>query len=214
VASDVLRNSKCEFLISDVFSGYGKAIRIVNAERAASKKPLIQAANCNAHARRYFFKPHETYPEARFYLDHYHEIYLLEDLAKGKPPGDTLKIREQMKVRFEAMKVQATNEQLMYPSANQYGKALNYFLENYAGLTLFLKHAEVAIDNNQQERLLRNHVVGRKTWYGTHSKRGAETASILFTLVETCKLNHVNPREYFSQLVTAMLAGKPAYLPV
>ena len=214
VASEILKDSKCEFLITDVFSGYGKAVRIANIARKESKQPLIQSANCNSHARRYFHQPHEKYPEACFYLDHYHEIYQLEDLAKGKPPPEILKIRAEMRVRFEAMKAQALNEQPMYPSASQYGKALNYFLENYSGLTLFLNHAEVAIDNNPQERLLRNHVVGRKTWYGTHSKRGAETASILFTLVETCKLNHVNPREYFKELVTAILAGKPAYTPV
>lgn len=214
IASDILKNSKCEILISDVFSGYAKAVRISNIEREKEKKPIIRNANCNAHARRYFFKPHEEYPEAKFYLDHYHEIYKLEALAKEKSPLEVLKIRALMLERFEAMKMQAVNEQLMYPSASQYGKALNYFLGNYVGLTLFLNEADVAIDNNQQERLLRNHVVGRKTWYGTHSKRGAETASILFTLVETCKLNHVNPREYLKELVTAMLAGKPAFTPV
>ena len=214
VASEILKDSKCEFLISDVFSGYAKAVRIANLARVEAKKPLIQSANCNAHARRYFKKPYDQYPEAQFYLDHYHEIYQLNDLTEGKPPPEVLKIRAEMRWRFEAMKKQVINEQLMYPSASQYGKALNYFLENFAGLTLFLDHADVAIDNNHQERLLRNHVVGRKTWYGTHSKRGAETASILFTLVETCKLNHVNPREYFKDLVAAMLAGKPAYTPV
>ena len=91
--------------------------------------------------------------------------------------------------------------------------ALNYFLENYDGLTLFLTEPEVPIDNNSQERLLRSHVVGRKTWYGTHSERGAETAAVLFSIVETCKLNKVNPREYFKQLVEDLLAKKPAYTP-
>jgi hypothetical protein len=56
-------------------------------------------------------------------------------------------------------------------------------------------------------------VVGRKTWYGTHSKRGALTAAILFTIVETCKLNQVNPREYFKDLVKDMLAGAQPYTP-
>ena len=64
-----------------------------------------------------------------------------------------------------------------------------------------------------QERLLRNHVVGRKTWYGTHSERGALTAAVLFTLVETCKLNHINLREYFKNLVQDRLAGKTPYTP-
>ncbi|MBN8538371.1 MAG: transposase [Deltaproteobacteria bacterium] len=78
---------------------------------------------------------------------------------------------------------------------------------------MFLEDAEVPIDNNAQERLLRSHVVGRKTWYGTHSERGAKTAAILFSLVESCKLNQVNPREYFEQLTKDLLQGKKAYTP-
>ena len=100
-----------------------------------------------------------------------------------------------------------------YPSFSKYGKALNYFLSNYGGLTLFINEVDVPIDNNLQERLLRSHVVGRKTWYGTHSERGAKTAAVLFSLVETCKLNHVNPREYFKVLVADLLNGKTPTLP-
>ena len=76
-----------------------------------------------------------------------------------------------------------------------------------------MNYDTVPIDNNPQERLLRNHVVGRKTWYGTHSKLGAKTAAILLSLVESCKLNGVNPREYFPKLCTDMLAGKAPYTP-
>ena len=60
----------------------------------------------------------------------------------------------------------------------------------------------------------RNPVVGRKTWYGTHSKRGSITAAILFTLVETCKLNQVNPREYFKKLTESLHAGLPPMTPI
>jgi Transposase IS66 family len=84
-----------------------------------------------------------------------------------------------MKPYFEAMKTQAEKEFHSYPKG-KYKTALNYFLENYVGLTVFLTDAEVNIDNNAQERLLRSHVIGRKTWYGTHSERGAKTAAILF----------------------------------
>ena len=56
-------------------------------------------------------------------------------------------------------------------------------------------------------------MVGRKTWYGTHSKRGAETAAILFSLVESCKLNQINPREYFKKLVADIHQGKNPYTP-
>jgi transposase len=213
VASDVLLNSECEVLMTDVYSGYGKAIKLVNQSRLLKSKAPIKNAHCNGHSRRYFFKPRHKYKEAVFYLDHYHQIYQLNSDAKGQPPDIVLELRWQMRPHFEAMRRRAFEELPRYPNKNKYQKALNYFLENYDGLTMFLDDPDVPIDNNSQERLLRNHVVGRKTWYGTHSERGARTAAILFSLVETCKLNHVNPREYFKNLVQDLLAGKNPYTP-
>jgi transposase len=213
VASDVLIKSRGEVLVSDVFSGYAKAVRIANEQRRLEGRPLIRNAYCNAHARRYFYKNWPKYREAGFYLDHYHEIYQLNDAAEGQAPPKVLELRAQMALRFEAMKKRAMEELPAYPEQGKYHKALKYFLGNFEGLTLFLGDAGVPIDNNSQERLLRNHVVGRKTWYGTHSERGALTAAILFTIVETCKLNGVNPREYFKVLVQDILAGKPPQTP-
>lgn len=213
VASEILLNSVCEVLVSDVYSGYGKAIRLSNVERQSSGKNLIKNGNCNAHSRRYFYKARGKYPEVDFYLDQYHEIYQLNSDAKEKPPNEVLKLRCQMRSHFEAMKAKAWEELPRYPSGNKYSKALSYFLENYEGLTLFLSDPEVPIDNNSQERLLRSHVVGRKTWYGTHSEQGAETAAVIFSIVETCKLNGVNPREYFPKLVHDLLAGQKPYTP-
>jgi transposase len=166
-------------LVTDVYSGYGKAIKTVNLSRKLKGLVPMESAHCNSHSRRYFFKQRINYPEACFYLDHYHEIYQLNSQAKEKPPDQILKLRSQMVFHFEAMKTRAMEEIPRYPDKNLYRKALNYFLEDYEGLTLFLTDAEIPIDNSSQERLLRSHVVGRKTWYGTHSERGAETAAIL-----------------------------------
>lgn len=213
VASDVLLKSACEVLLTDVYSGYGKATRVVNVARQLEGKVPVENAYCNGHARRYFFKPRLRYPEAEFYLQQYHEIYKLNSESKGKPPDEVLKLRSQMSFYFESMRARALEELPRYPRGNKYGKALNYFLDNYDGLTLFLTEPDVPIDNNAQERLLRSHVVGRKTWYGTHSEQGAKTAAILFSIVETCKLNGVNPREYFKDLVQDLLASKNPYTP-
>lgn len=213
VASDILLDSLCEFLVTDVYSGYSKALKTVNLSRQLKKQIPIESAYCNAHARRYFYKPRFHYAEAYFYLDHYHEIYRLNDLSKGKTFEEVLELRSQMVPHFKAMRRMALEELPRYPDKNQYKKALNYFLQNYDGLTLFLTESNVPMDNNPQERLLRSHVVGRKTWYGTHSERGAETAAILFSIVETCKLNKVNPREYFAKITEDLLAGRPAYTP-
>jgi transposase len=214
VASQVLLKSKCEILITDVYSGYGKAVGIANKSRLQNSLKMIRNAYCNAHSRRYFFKSRDYYTkESEFYLDLYHEIYKLNADSKGKPPDEILKYREEMKIYFKKMKNQALEDLPRYPRKNKFFKALNYYLENYEGLTLFLDDPEVPIDNNAQERIFRSHVVGRKTWYGTHSERGAQTAAILFSLVESCKLNHVNPRDYLNQLVQDLLAGKSAFTP-
>ena len=151
--------------------------------------------------------------EAQFYVDQYKEIYKLEDQAKGRPPDEALLLRAQMIPFFEAMRTRTMADIGAYSSKSSLGRAMSYFLGNYEQLTSFTKNAELPIDNNPQERLLRNPVIGRKTWYGTHSKRGALTAAILFSLVESCKLVGVNPRIYFKKLVEDLHAGKSAYTP-
>jgi transposase len=214
VVIEPLINSKCEILVSDVFSGYHRAIRLTNIEREKKSLKRVRNANCNAHSRRYFYKFRYKYPEACFYLDHYHEIYQLESQARGKPLHEAQELREKMRIHFELMKAKAEEELPKYFKGNKYFLALNYFIENYQGLTMCLEDPEIPLDNNRQERHFRSHVVGRKTWYGTHSEQGAETAAILFTIVETCKLNGVNPREYFPSIVKSLLNRGPALTPI
>ena len=76
------------------------------------------------------------------------------------------------------------------------GKAINYMLKLWPGLTVFLDNPEVPLDNNAAERALRGVVVGRKNHYGSKSKRGTEVAAIFYTLFETAKLSGVDPRAY------------------
>ncbi len=232
VASNLLIDSSCQFLVSDVFSGYSKAVKDANKMRAELKLKLILHAYCNAHSRRKFSEADKVFEqlienarsaeerasleaarkEVQFFLSQYRRIYRLEALAK-KHPEKKLKIRERMQKYFEKMRIKALRDVAGYSSKSSFGKAMNYFLKNYEGFTRFLTNVDLPIDNNPQERLLRNPVIGRKTWYGTHSKLGAKTAAILFSLVESCKLNKINPREYFKKLVEELHQGKPAFTP-
>jgi transposase len=219
VCSKLLNESNTQFLVSDVFSGYGKAVRETNKIRAEKGLPLILNVYCNAHARRKFkeAKPNDSDENpAQFYVDQYKKIYRLEKIAKARPPDKPerkLKVRKIMGSFFEAMKTRALTEIAGHSTKSAMGKALSYFLKNYCELTLFVQNIELPIDNNSQESRLRNPVVGRKTWYGTHSKRGAKTMAILFSLVESCKLNNINPREYFKRLIQDLHQGKPPYTP-
>ena len=100
-----------------------------------------------------------------------------------------------------------------YSSKSSLVKGIEYFINNLDQLRIFLKFDDVPIDNNSQERLMRSPVVGRKTLYGTHSKRGAETNAVLFSLVESCKLNKVNPRDYFRDILHAIHEKRSIFTP-
>lgn len=214
IASELLIKSKCNYLMSDVFSGYAKAVREANEIRAQKGQPQILNVYCNAHARRKFKEAQDNFSdEAEFFIDHYRKIYHLENQARGQPPNRVVELRQQMIPYYAAMKTKAMGDYASCSSKSSLGKAMAYFLKNFNELTLFLKNVDLPIDNNPQERLLRNPVIGRKTWYGTHSKRGAQTAAILFSLVESCKLNNINPREYFKILIHHLHQKKTAFTP-
>lgn len=202
VSSEVLKLSTCQVLVSDAYSGYKKSVRVANKFRAEQGLALIQTAYCNAHARRQFSPGDDDAPDdAKFMVDQYEEIYRLNGEAKALGEAEVPAKRAAMKPYFEAMKDEALQKIGTYSSQSAMGGAYAYFLNYYEGLTLCLSNPAVPLDNNGSERLLRSHVVGRKTWYGTHSRRGAATAAVHFTVVESCKLNGVNPRAYYLDTV-------------
>lgn len=208
VASNLINNSACEYLVSDVFSGYQKAVRESNIYRADNNLPLIKNIYCNAHARRKFKESEDNFEqESKFFLKCYRKIYRLNKL------DNFVHKRRWQSIYYKLMERYALKIKNSYSRKSSITKAVNYFLNNYNELTLFLRHEDIPIDNNSQERLMRNPVIGRKTWYGTHSKRGAITNAILFSLVESCKINKVNPREYFKAIVLAIHQNQSIFTP-
>jgi len=208
VAADIIKKSMCEYLVSDVFSGYSKAVRESNVYRRENELPEIKNIYCNAHARRKFKDAENSFPEeSEFFLWCYRKIYRLEKLKDFKHR------RVWQGLYFRAMERFGLKIKSSYSSKSSLVKGIEYFINNLDQLRLFLKFDDVPIDNNSQERLMRSPVVGRKTWYGTHSKRGAETNAVLFSLVESCKLNKVNPRDYFRDIVHAIHEKRSIFTP-
>ena len=210
VSTEVLVASTCSVLLTDAFCGYKKSIKAANAMRADKGLAPIRAAYCNAHARRRFYsgsKEEEPSADAAIIVKLYQEIYRLNAESRGLSNADILQKRAEMVPYFEAIKLEAESKIDSYSSKSTMGSSYSYFLKYYDGLTLFVTNPLVPIDNNPAERLLRSPVVGRKTWYGTHSKAGAEAAAVHFSIVETCKMNGVNPREYYADAV-ARVHGK------
>jgi transposase len=214
VAGGVLKAAGCEVLVSDVYSGYRKATREANEARLSVGLTPIDSAFCNAHARRGFtVAADDGVQEASFMIDKYAEIYALEDLCNNKDSEAILEVRSKMQPIFEQMRRHCEAAKDGFSNKSSTAQAMNYFLKNFEGLTLFVLNPHVSIDNNAAERALRSPVIGRKTWYGTHSRRGAEASAIHFSLVESCKLNKVNPRDYYRASVRRAHSKLPPITP-
>jgi transposase len=75
-------------------------------------------------------------------------------------------------------------------------KLLESLQDHWPGLTLFLEHPQVAMDNNTAERAIRNPVTGRKNYYGSGSIWSATLAAAMFTTLQTILLWGINPRHW------------------
>ncbi|MCP3891426.1 MAG: transposase, partial [Desulfobulbaceae bacterium] len=82
-------------------------------------------------------------------------------------------------------------------------KVLASLLEHWPGLTLFVEHPEVPMDNNRGENSIRNPVTGRKNYYGSGSLWSAALAATLFSILQTLALWGINPRHWLRCYLTA-----------
>ena len=204
---EFLSDSKAKYLLTDGYGGYKRAIKEIN--KTAKR---ITEVYCNAHAFRYFEEASCTWEiECKPFLELYGDIYQLEREAENDE--QKAMARKAMKPTFKEIKRLCEEAKSDVMADSRFEKAIVYFLNHYKGLTVCTNDIRIPLDNNFSERLLRSPVVGRKTWYGNHSKRGARTSAVLFSLVESCKINDINPRNYFPWLADRILLGKEPLTP-
>jgi|GEM_PF-423597 len=169
------------------------------AKGEEGEAPRFKVANCHAHSRRKFVECEKHYPEeSKVAVELYRRLYEVE--REGKEPGANLGVLRAEKSRplvdelFTWAKVQQARPDLL--PASGLAKALAYLINHEAGFRVFLDDPAVPIDNNESERAMRAPVLGRKNHYGSRSRRGTETAAILYTLVESAKRVGVDPKAY------------------
>lgn len=202
VAKDFLKNCNADWLMSDAYSGYARCT-------AGTK---IKNAYCMAHARRKWIEAELNYPEATTMINLFGKLYLIERAIKNHSPPEKQKRRScESQPILEEMRNYAVSLDLLPESA--IGKARAYLLKHWQGLTVFVQDGRLPIDNNLSERSLRGPVLGRKNYYGNHSKQGAQTTAILYSIIESCKLNKVNPHHYLKDTLQKILCKLPFAIP-
>ena len=83
-------------------------------------------------------------------------------------------------------------------------EALKYSINQEEKLRVYLEDGRIEISNNRAENAIRPFCVGRRNWLFTNTVQGAQTSAALYSLIETAKLNNLNPYEYFNYLLSSL----------
>ncbi len=172
---------------------------------------VIPAA-CMAHTRRYFVKAIDHPKLAGQAIEYFKELYAVEETARSK----ALSAEERQALRQENSVpiMQRLHEFLKENRAGQapaskIAKAMDYALNNWKELKVFLDDGEVEIDNNLIENAIRPLALGRKNWMFAGSENGAAWASTAYTIIATAKLHGLDPYAYICMLLTELPRTKP-----
>ena len=90
------------------------------------------------------------------------------------------------------------------PTKSTTAQAISYALNNEAALLRFLNDGKIEIDNNAAERAMRPIAVGRKNWMFAGSDNGGHTAAGIYSLIETAKMNNINPFLYLQKVLNTI----------
>ncbi|MFN0194395.1 MAG: IS66 family transposase [Aestuariivirga sp.] len=167
------------------------------------KANVIEAA-CWAHVRRKFFDEHQAgSPLAKEALDRIGTLYGIEDGIRGKPPGERQRCREQQSVPLLGdLKAWLETTLPKLSSKSDLARAMRYTMSRWDALTRHLHDGRIEIDNNAAERSIRGIALGRKNYLFAGSDAGGERAAAIYSLIETAKLNGLDPEAWLRDVLT------------
>jgi transposase len=180
--------------------------------RALAEKTGVRLAFCWAHVRRRFYELAAAGPApiASEALERIKALYAIEAEIRGQDPEARLAARqERTRPLVEDLEPWLRARLETISQKTKLAEAIRYGLSRWAGLTLFLDDGRVEIDNNTVERAIRPLALTRKNALFAGSDGGAEHWAILASLIETAKLNDIDPQAYITDVITRIVGGHP-----
>lgn len=186
----------------DGYAGYNRLL----------KRPAqdVTLAFCWAHARR---KLHDVAqsgvaPIAQEGLAQIQALYHIEKDLRGLPADQRLATRqEHSKPIIVAFELWLAQSRARVSAKSPTGEALKYIAKYWDGLIRFLDDGRIELDNNAVERTIRPIALNRKNTLFAGHDAGAQNWAIIASLIETCKLNAIEPHSYLSGVLTAIAGG-------
>ena len=171
----------------------------------------IIEGGCWAHARRKFHAIYETNSStvAEQALKQIQLLYQHEAVAKGLSPPERLAYRrEHMSSLLDAFEIWLQAQQMLVPPNSAIAKAIRYTLSNWTALTRLLDNAQMPIDNNAVENLIRPLAIGRKNWLFAGSEIAGRRGAAIMSLIHSAKLNGLDPQAYLKDVLERLPTQK------
>ncbi len=180
-------------------------------ETLAESEEVVLAA-CWAHARRKFydFRQATGSPIAEEALRRIAELYAVEKAIRGQGAEARRLAREaESRPLIAAMKPWLEDQLRRVPPRGGLAEAIRYALARWPALCRFLDDGRIELDNNPVERAIRPVALGRKNHLFAGSDGGGERWAMVASLIDTAKLNDVEPYAYLKDVLQRMTDGHP-----
>ena len=169
--------------------------------------PIVEAA-CWAHARRKFFDLAriDKAPIAIEAVARIDALFAIEREINGLTPQQrrARAQRAQPAAQSSSSRAGCASSAPSSPRNSETAKAIDYSLKRWTALTRFLDDGRLCMTNNAAERELRAIAVGRHNWTFAGSDEGGRRAAAIYTLIETAKLNDVDPQAWLADVLARM----------
>ena len=187
------------FLQADGYSGFGALYKTADGQPAD-----VTEVACWAHVRRYFYDIHaETNASiAGEALQRIGQLFDVERAAMGRAPEQRRLLRQSSArpiIDRLAAFLDASLAQIS--GRSELAKAIRYARSRWTALTRYLDDGTLEISNNAAERAIRPLALGRKNYLFAGSDAGGERAAAAYTLIETAKLNGLDPEAYLREVI-------------
>jgi transposase len=171
----------------------------------------VRLAFCWAHMRRPFYEffTSTTSPLAAEVLVRIRELYAIEAEIRGHPAEHRRQIRHQRsRPIVQALHAWLQDHVERVSAASDLAKAIRYALRHWSGLVVFLDDGRVEMDTNVVERAIRPNTLTRKNALFAGSDGGARHWAVAMTLIQTAKLNGVEPMAWLADVLERVVSGR------
>ncbi|HEX4041585.1 MAG TPA: IS66 family transposase [Xanthobacteraceae bacterium] len=175
---------------------------------ALARRGDVQLAFCWAHVRRGFFELAGTSPIAVEALTRIAALYAIEAEVRGQSPERRRVVRQQKsRPAIDELRRFLDTKLTQISRKSKLAEAIRYVHTRWEGLTRFLDDGRIELDSNIVERAIRPITLNRKNALFAGSDDGGDHWAVIASMIETCKLNRVDPQAWLTNTLKRLAAG-------